>query len=462
MIVGHVTRLGFLPIALLVVSCSSSPQLPDLFQPDGRGLSPELANSLQQARSKAASRSDDAEALVTYARTLAGMNESHGAAQTFELAARRETEDARWPYLAALSWIEAGEFSRAAEQLQLAHSLAPDYAAALLHAGYVHLQLGDFAQARSEFERASGQTPYQPAVDLALAELSLAEGAPAEAQATLQTLLAGNPDPYLYLQLANASRQLGQAERAADFAARVRPPVRRPQWPDPWRESFAPLQSGRAAVVQRAERALAEGHPQTALDALLPLYASDAVDRPVLQLLATSYQALGQADAAFQLLEEGASRYPDDAEFLNRLAGALYERGQFDEALQTVERALASQPSRASSNALRARMMMRRGQPNEAMPSYEKALRSDPTDPKILGEAAGVALRQGNWTRAQVLFDRWSRVQPGRFEAWLGLAGTCLENGESECARSSFARAEKIQPNAPQLRALRTRLEQLR
>ncbi|HUA62606.1 MAG TPA: tetratricopeptide repeat protein [Verrucomicrobiae bacterium] len=130
---------------------------------------------------------------------------------------------------AAQKLSEAGQYERAAAELETAVRISPDFADARTNLGAQYLRLGRYADALDQLQRATEVQPSLPALtDLACAQLLL--GRPADAAATARRVLrldADNPPAQYFLGMALAeSGSTAEAIPHLEKAAETMPSVR--------------------------------------------------------------------------------------------------------------------------------------------------------------------------------------------------------------------------------------------
>lgn len=200
---------------------------------------------------------------------------------------------------------------------------APD--AALL-VGERHLAVGDVARARALAEIAASAEPEK--ADELFAEVALAEGRDAEADALLERVLAA-----------------GVASE----------PTRR----------------------RLGLKALAAGDPARALEILSPLEADGGPDSWI--LLALARAETGAGEAGVELLARARAAAPSEAEFFENLGVAMLRMGRLDRAAAALEECVRREPRAASAwNALGvARAGL--GRADGAIDAWRHAVDSDPS-----------------------------------------------------------------------------------
>lgn len=131
-------------------------------------------------------------------------------------------------YLAARKFSEAGEHEKAAEQLQEAVRISPDFANAWVNLAAQHIHMRLYGQALQELSRATEITKPTPLIlgNIAFAQYGLHRHDEAMKSAREALLLDSTYGPAHYLLgclLANDGRTLSEAVKHLEIAARTMP-----------------------------------------------------------------------------------------------------------------------------------------------------------------------------------------------------------------------------------------------
>jgi tetratricopeptide (TPR) repeat protein len=234
-----------------------------------------------------------------------------------------------------------------------------------------------------ETEKYVAEAPYDEENRLVLAELYTYRGRDSLARATLEEVLAINPE--------NAE------------ARRLLAPV------EPEKES--------------AEKFIVKGDFEGALVVLkreLPTVADDPADFASMGTyldIASIESYLGRSDSVLLYSRRALEVYPHVVAFYTMIAGAQQYRKEFDEAFKTLAKALKVTPSKIQQSdvvGMVGSLHHELGDDRKAFAEYEKALRLNPDNVLVLTNYAYfMAIGGGSLDRALTMSKRAIELEPG-------------------------------------------------
>ncbi len=396
-----------LAIAMLVLFCACTVALeaaePVQVPEAATGqLDPQVKAVLDAARERfqttQASSPDQttlAQAYADWADVLHAHEQIGAARVAYQNALQLQPDQFEWCYALALLELGAGAGEAALAQLNAALSLNPEYSAAWIRRGDLHLNRGELDSARDDYQQALKRVPDSAAAHAGLGQLASQAGDAAEAARRFESALATQPQATrLRSALALAYRSLGQIEQArTQLAARGDQPVR---IADPIFERIAALARNAVAFYEQA-RAMANA---------------------------------GRGNEALALLARAVELAPEDSSYLRAYGEQLIELGRGAEARTALQKAWNIAPDNATVAQLLARLDLADGQPSAAAERYQSALELDPARDDIRVELAHLAMRMQQYGLAAEHFGTLStRTDPkARSYAlyWLGLANAQL------------------------------------
>lgn len=256
-----------------------------------------------------------------------------------------------------------------------------------------------FAGARAEFVRLTGDFPRNAEVSFAAGLLSLQMGDLEAAREFLSQTLEYSPrDPdTVHYYLGQTAEQMKQPEAAAGHYARV--------------------ESGNYLVPARARQAalLAAAGRLDEARALLAATRGENDNQNVRLIQAQSELLRDGKDhaAAFDVLTEGIKRFPDSAELLYDRAMVAERLDRLDSLEADLRRVIVLRPDDAQAyNALGYTLADRTDRIDEAIALLDKALALAPDDPFILDSVGWAQYRSGNLARAQEYLERAYKARP--------------------------------------------------
>ncbi len=227
-------------------------------------LEPPLFQRLQE-RSRAVSenpRSADAWGKLGLAY---GVHNLEPAAVFYRQAMELDPDDFRWPYFRGIGEF-IGDQRGALNDFERAAALQPEYAPVHVYLGRGYLKLERLDDARRSFERAVELDDTLIRAHIGLGRVAIATDDAREAQVHLERAIALRPRTgEAHLMLAEATRRLGDADRAAQLEAiGARRPGLEPMFDPAWAEATMREGVTLSWTNVRAENLMARGQPAEA------------------------------------------------------------------------------------------------------------------------------------------------------------------------------------------------------
>ncbi|CUQ65386.1 tetratricopeptide repeat protein [Candidatus Nitrospira inopinata] len=319
--------------------------------------------------------------------------------------------------LSALLRLQAAEkdWAATAETLARAREAGADSAMADLAEGRLYQARKEWDKAREAFERARKKYPDAPDPLVALVQLDLQLGKPADAKRRLEDLLAQNPNhPYavgLLGEIALLERDPAGAERRFVEATR-----RKPDWVQPW------LHLANLKLAQR------------------------------------------KREDAWAILEKGLAANPRSEDLRLTLATSLTEAGQFDRAIEEYETILRNNPrSLLAANNLASLLADEKGDQK----SLERALalsqdfETVAPNPYFLDTLGWVHLKMGNSGQALHFIQQAAAKVPDHPVVNYHLGIAYYKTGKTEEAKTYLQKAVASPKPFPGLDEAKSVLAQL-
>jgi len=222
------------------------------------------------------------------------------AAAEAEAAIAVDPEDVRAMQIRIVAYQNLGQENQASEAAAALREVGDlDVAAArIFNEGVDAYKAGDVAMAQSKFNQVVQLAPGMVAPYIALAQISLAQGSPAEALAMAQSALEREPDNTQALKIAFDGARLtgnnGAAEQALDRLAELEP-----QWMT-------------TALFEHAVKLFNDNQPEAAALELKSVLKADPAHAQANFLLGMSLLNSGRADEGRGYLEKFIELAPDD------------------------------------------------------------------------------------------------------------------------------------------------------
>lgn len=366
------------------------------------------------------------------------------------LQARPDSALVRLAYARRL--IESQRLAPAAEQLEVATKLRPEYGGAWITLGAVRLDLKQPAQAEAALNR------Y-----LALRESARRAEAQAQAQARAQAASApdgadtapGTPvvlstdaataeqDAQAYLLLAQAAEQRGNLRQAQSWLDRI-----------PDQGSSLLVQMRRASLLARQGR-LDQG---LALLQRAPA-ATDVEERARFQAQSALLREAQRWQAAYDLLQQAVTRFPQDADLLYEQAMVAEKLRRYDDMERLLRRIIEIDPKHYHAhNALGFSLADRGLRLEEARRLIVRALELSPGDPFITDSLGWVEFRQGRLDEARRLLQQAYDGKPDP-EIAAHLGEVLWAQGQRDEARRIWREGQQRDPANQTLRDTLKRLK---
>lgn len=244
----------------------------------------------------------------------------HGAFDTaqkcFAEAGRLNSDNFRWPYLAALGMVNEG-FPGASALLEKAREQKPDYVPLLVHLGESYLAEDKPAMAREPFEAALKLQPSSTRADFGLAKVDRAEKKYDKVITRLQRLIAQKSESYEILQMyVDVLNTVGEKEKLLEVESLY--------------QTILAQKSG-AVELTDPER---------------NKYEAEGVSKYWRYKNGLRHMEYGRYTEAITEFKAGLE-VKEDAELLHKLAICYLTIGEKEEALKNVQRAAFVMPERS-------------------------------------------------------------------------------------------------------------------
>ena len=332
-------------------------------------------------------------------------------------------EEFRWPYYLGHLYRDLADIPKSQVSVRRALELKADYLPARLLVAEISLDEGRPEDAEPVLrEILKLDASYVPAL-VALGKLALARKAHEEASVHLSSALDLAPTASeIHYPLGMAYRGLGELERARSFLER-RGTAKAPAG-DPLMAELRELASGFRLHQNRGNDAFLQGHYEQAARAFRKAVAAD----------------------------------PQNAEPRANLAAALSRLQQPEEARAEIEEALRLDPQNASAHFALGTLLARAGRNEEAIDHYLQALAGDPGREDAHYNLAN-ALRRGNrLPEAVEHYLRTVEINPRQTQARYGLALTLIQLERWPEAKASLETSHATFPEVAPLANLLARL----
>jgi len=415
---------------------------------------PRLTDAEEAVRDQVGAARERLEALQDGGAGRAGIGAASGElgrlyhAYGFETAARGAYRNAtsqaqevfQWHYLLGVLEQQQGDLPAARDALERALAIQPTDTPALLHLGQVALESADYDSAGSLYARAVEADGRCSAGHFGLGRSALGAGDPAAAATSLEKALELAPEAtQVHRYLAAAYRGLGETDRARDHLARAGGLA--PTCPDPVLAELPGLLRGARAVAERATRADAEGHSDSARTLARQAIAADADLAAPRRLLGKLLIERGELDAALRELSTAARLEPNDPGTYILLGQAHRATGDLDTSLTQLLRAVELDPQSADAHLQLALTRIDMGHWSAARVALETAVDLEPAHHEARVQLGRTLAATGRQDEGVEMLERVITAAPDHALAQTALGAILLERGRPTVARERFEAA---------------------
>jgi tetratricopeptide (TPR) repeat protein len=313
----------------------------------------------------------------------------------FEIAARLDPAEPRWPYLHGAQLLfgnPAAATPLLREAVRRCRSKDELYKAAALRLAEALIEAGELQEAEVLLHEALRLEPGSPRVAF---DLGLLAAARSQWSAGLVHFTMAQNDPRCrqkaLLQRAGVLRRQGKDDEAEEVRSLAQRLPHDPGWPDPFMDEYRALVVGKLGTLRRAERLEHEGRIHEALTILRGLAQAHADDAAFLTLGSALLRA-GRPGEAEPVLRRSVELAPTKAPGLYLLSYALCVQGErlieqgdkeragqrLSEALVYADRAIALNPQHALPHLFRGIALKRLGRTDDAVTSLRTAILARP------------------------------------------------------------------------------------
>jgi tetratricopeptide (TPR) repeat protein len=372
------------------------------------------------------------------------------ALECYDVAARLDPRQPKWPYRQAVTLAQTGALEPAIAAMERSIALEPGYPPSHARLGGYRLEGGDLEGAERAFRRATELDSTYPGGWVGLARVALQRDRPEEAVAILERLLQQDAEDRTFRQLhSTALRQAGRAEGLT--AESVLGEDELPVWNDPWELEARAFRQ--RPTMLRIGRLLEAGDAAQALELLEEERAHGADPFETALTFVDAYLQLGRRADALAELEALLAREPDNTAALLMQARILGELDQPEQAVAALERVTALQPAHGGAFAAKGRLLITLRQHERATEALRRALELGVGDYELRYSLGTCLIVLKRWSEAREVFTALTAERAGHGDAWLELAIARLRSGELEGAEEALARAQAAGNASPRLLA---------
>lgn len=284
----------------------------------------------------------------------------------------------------------------------------------------------DLKSAKQHFQKAKKLAPNDPAPEVGLLRVALAESGVA-------TDYAAAPKDKKIIALEKRARALAQAH-----------------------SNYGPLRVERGRlllILGEADKAMAE------LEKGVELEPNDPESHSA---LGVALLATGKAEQSLTRFRKAVELDRDNPARLANLGTAHMMRGQVEEAIKAYERAVALAPTDARARGDLGTAYLAANKPDQALPHLEQAVKLAPERATFLSNLGYAQQQRGELDKAIATYKLALKKDDKLGSAWINLGTALAQKGQLDEAETAFKKAQAIDPSDPRVKANLEELAELR
>lgn len=383
------------------------PNLVAIHWPDLSGLESDVRQQLLAAQTSLAAAARDisatdetlSEEYGLMGQTYHAYSLSAPAKECYVNAGRMAPGNFRWIYLMAKLDQQDGRVDEAIRGYLQVRTLKPDYMAATVSLGNIHLEANRLAEARRNFAAALETEKDNAAAHYGLGQVALSERNYADAARHFERALAIAPAATrIHYSLAMAYRGLGQLEKAkANLALQGTVGVRTP---DPLSDELLELIRGERVHLVRGRLALEARRYTEAVIEFRKAISSKPDSVTAHANLGAALSLMRDLRGARQQFEEVLRIAPQNSNAHYNLAVLFANDNMHEEAIAHLQSVLKSNPNDSDARLLLAREYLKSGRREEALSEFSRLLQADPKNEDALLGRVSLLLQSNQYEEA--------------------------------------------------------------
>lgn len=437
-------------LAGLVLACGSGEvEVPAPPRPDNlAAFDARAVARIEEALARVGAEPRRAQAWVDLGLVYASERLKSLALECFRVAAELEPLQPKWPYRAAVTLAQTGEFAQAIRAMQRSLALEPTYPPSHARLGSYHLSLGDLDAAERAFRTATTLDSSYPGGWVGLARVALQRDRSTEAIAILERLSKEDPDDRTFQQLLAGARQEAGAAHAP-VAEELLGEDEIPVWNDPWELEVRAFRARPA--MQEVDKLLARGQTDEALALLEEERARGADDGATALKAARTMQRMGRMQEAMREVEAVLALEPENTTALLLKAQMLDDGGDVAAAVRLLERVTTLQPTFGGAFAAKGKKLFQLGLHEPAAVALRRALELGEDDYDLRHSLGRSLIVLKRWPEALELYAGLVAERDDDGDAWLELATVQLRSRALAEAEKSLERGRATGNATPRL-----------
>ena len=422
---------AFSPLSLvaLVLACAPAVELPAV---DTSGMEPPVARRIEAALAGVEQHPRSARAWGELGQVLHAHGELGAAIRAYGRARELEPAELRWSYdLACAAQEDRRPLGELEPLFAAAARLAPDHAPLYCRLGDARMRAGETERAAEAYRAALELDPELAQAHRGLGNARLALGDAEGARAHLERAAELRPeDSVAWAALARAWRLLDRAELARQAAERADAGRPIDRIPDPYREEVALLAVSSAALLGRADSALAAGDARRSAEHLAEVARARPEDPWVWRNLALALRRAGRLEEARGAAGRAIELAPRFALGHLELGKVFEVEGRLEEALGPYRRVVDLEPELEAGWARLAAALQNLGRTAQSLATYAEAEGHIGLGPETLADWGVALLAAEDFDEAAGMFERALALDARHERAREGLSRARIRGGD--------------------------------
>ena len=338
---------------------------------------------------------------------------SEGAGAAYRNARRLAPEDSRWSYYLGLLEVANGRPEPARDHFARVLEAGDNVVPSSVRLAELELAAGELAAAEARLETVLAADPRCVRAMVARAAVAEKRGHDEESVVWLRRALERQPTASrIRYALGLAYRRLGEVEQAEAFLAASDPERAELLLADPLYHRLRTLDIGTQGLLRRAREVASAGRDSAALELFRAAAAAEPESLKAHLGIARSLERLDRTEEAMAVYQAVLERFPDAAAAHQEIASIQLRRGRPEEAEENLRAALRSQPNYMPALLALASLATERGDLEGALEHLAIARGIRPGGSRICRLHAALLIRMGRLTEARDALEADLKTSP--------------------------------------------------
>ena len=445
---GPIGQFGYFVFLLSLPFEAQSAEIPEI---QTNHMEAAVAQLIDMTRARLEKNLNSAEAWGR----LGMVSHAHGLLQPaivcYQRAAKQDSTDYRWPYLAATALRNSNRTDAIAYYAEALKLKSNDHVLAVTYADTL-IRNGQYEDAQVLYKAALPINEAQSFALIGLARIAYIDNDLVAAQTHLQNARQIDPnDREIYTLLAQVHMGLGNEEAAkeSEWLARTYPHAK--VLDAPIIEAMHSFAETADAFVARGKRKTELGDYRGAESAFRQVLAR----RPALAFdygnLANVLARQGRYAEALDYFERGLKINSNDVEMLSNQSLALMANGQLDHAGKKLLKAIELDPNYGHAHFNLGVLRYRQHNYGEALEHFSNAVSADPALTQTYLNLGTTYVAMGKFQAAIDVWKQLERIQPNNASLIFNIGLGWLRLGQDAKASSALRKAFDLEPNNKQI-----------